>query len=112
MSRKGEKAIDRIQRLKSENRAAPGKELVGQLTHEATVGEDFEVLARKLKERQRAEKEPGLNDPDKYVKYTIYVEKPVAEAFQALCLKRGDQRRHANQALKEFVEKKAKELGL
>lgn len=112
MSKKGEKAIDRIQRLKNENRVGPGKELVGQLTHEATVGENFEELAQKLKERQRAERDPALSDPNKYVKYTIYVEKPVAEAFQALCLKRGDQRKHANQAIKEFVEKKARELGL
>jgi hypothetical protein len=86
--------------------------LIEQLTHQSTKEADFKEMAEKLKERQKAKKSPSLKDSDQYVKYTVYVEKPVAEAFQALCLKRGDQRKFANQAIKEFVEKKVKELGL
>ena len=46
------------------------------------------------------------------VKFTIYVDEDVASAFQALCIQRGDQRKYATQAFADFVEKKAKELGL
>ena len=112
MGKKNESALERIQRLQNNKSVVPGNTLVNQLTHEKTGISNFEEIAEKLKERQKQKKEPLLENVEKFTKYTIYVEKPVAEAFQALCLKRGDQRRYANQAIKEFVEKKAKELGL
>ena len=112
MSKKNGGALERIQQLQAGKAVAHTQDLVGQLTHQSSGEADFEEIAEKLKERQRAKKDPTLQESEQYVKYTIYVERPVAEAFQALCLKRGDQRRYANQAIKEFVEKKVKELGL
>lgn len=112
MSKKAGGALERIQELQAGKNAGNSKGLVGQLTHQNSSDVDFKQITEKLKERQKEKKLPTLHESDKYVKYTVYVEKPVAEAFQALCLKRGDQRRYANQAIKEFVEKKVKELGL
>ncbi len=112
MGKKTGNALERIQELQAGKGLGQGKDLVGQLTHQSSGETDFEEIAEKLKERQKTKKFPTLKESDQYVKYTVYVEKPVAEAFQALCLKRGDQRRYANQAIKEFVEKKVKELDL
>lgn len=104
---------DFINRMKQEQEAAREKsdkeQIVGQLTHESTGKPDFSELAKKLKERQAEEKVPALANT---VKFTIYVDEDIAHAFQALCVRRGDQRKYATQAFADFVEKKAKELGL
>ena len=113
MSKKTESAIERIKRLKEEQDAAnqataKDNDLLGQLTHESTGESNLAEIAKKLKQRQDEEKTSVMANT---IKYTIYVDEDVAEAFNALCLKRGDQRKFVNQALREFVEKKAKELG-
>lgn len=115
MSKNTESAIERLERLKKEKAAEKeaSKEetgLVSQLTHQSDGEPDFKELAEKLKERQEAEKE--TSSLAYTVKYTLYVQEDVAAAFNALCTKRGDQRKFANQALKDFVAKKVKELGL
>lgn len=70
---------------------------------------DLKAIAQELKERK--EKEPdSINDPDLYIKDTIYIEKDVYEAFNALCLKRGDKKQFTNEALRDYVKKKYKEL--
>lgn len=114
MSEKKETALERIQRLKREKEAAKEAEagnpdLVSQLTHESDGEPDFAELADKLKARQDEKK---VYPRKGYVKYTIYIEEPIAEAFDALCLERGDQRRFASEAIADFVQKKARELGL
>ena len=43
---------------------------------------------------------------------TIYVRKDIADAFNALITKRGQQKEFTNQALADFIQKKTKELGL
>lgn len=110
-------ARDRIERLKREQEAAAAQgstiadtKLVEQLTHEDAGEPDFAELAKKLEERKEAEKKPSANANTE--KFTIYVDKDIAAAFKALCTERGDQKRYATQAFKEFVEKKVKELGL
>ena len=112
---KKETAAERLERMKREKEAAKQQtkdntDLVGQLTHESNGEPDFEELAEKLKKRQDEEKEGSVLSGA--VKYTIYIDSAVAEAFQALCLKRGDQRRYANEAFRDFVQKKARELGM
>ena len=114
---KNNSARDRIERLKREQEEAASKgntiadaNLVEQLTHEDAGEPDFAELANKLKERKDAEKEPSFLEST--VKFTIYVDADVAEAFKALCIERGDQRRYATQAFSDFVLKKTKELGL
>lgn len=114
MSKNTDSAIDRIARLKAEKEAAKAAakdstNLVSQLTHESTGEPDFNEIAQKLKERKGDEKESVMAGA---VKYTIYIDEPIAEAFAALCVKRGDQRRYANEALKDFVLKKTREMGL
>lgn len=85
-------------------------DLVEQLAHEESGKPDFAAIAEKLKENQGAEKKPSFLEGT--TKFTIYVDNDVAEAFKALCVERGDQRRYATQAFAEFIEKKVKELGL
>lgn len=110
-------ARDRIERLKREQEEAAAKgntiadtNLVEQLTHEDAGEPDFAKLAKKLEERKEAEKKPSANENT--VKFTIYVEKDIANAFKAICTERGDQKRFATQAFSDFVIKKTKELGL
>lgn len=113
MSKNNESAIERLAKLKAEKEAAKAaakdSDLVSQLTHESTGEPDFSEIAQKLKERNSDGKESVMAGA---VKYTIYIDKDIAEAFAALCMKRGDQRRYANEALADFVKKKARELGI
>lgn len=109
-----ETAAERLERMKREKEQAgaaggDNTKLVSQLTHESTVDPDYKEIATKLRERQNKEKKSKLAGT---VKYTIYVDKDVAEAFQALCLNRGDQKRFATEALADFVRKKARELDI
>lgn len=111
---KHESAEERIARMKREREEAAKKaaeeksDLVGQLTHETNGEPDFAQLAEKLKSRKE-EETPAATET---VKFTIYIDKPVAEAFQALCVKRGDQRRFATEAFAEFVKRKVRELNI
>lgn len=111
---KHESAEERIARMKREREEAAKKaaeeqsNLVSQLTHEATGEPDFAQLAEKLKSRKEAEA-PTTTET---VKFTIYIDRDVAEAFQALCVKRGDQRRYATEAFAEFVKRKVRELNI
>lgn len=113
MSKK-ESAAERLAKLKAEKEAAKATaandtNIVSQLTHESAGEPDMSAIAAKLKQRQEEERTPELAGK---VKYSIYVDADVAEAFQALCIKRGDQRRFANEAMRDFVLKKTRELGL
>ena len=105
--------LARMQRDTGEARPADpihNDDLVEQLAHEESGQPNFADIAEKLKERQDAEKEPTFLEGT--TKFTIYVDNDVAEAFKALCVKRGDQRRYATQAFADFISKKIKELGL
>lgn len=116
MSKNRESVKDKLARLQRETGESASADpvanadLVAQLTHEDAGEPNFANIAEKLKERQDAEKEPSFLDGT--TKFTIYVDNDVAEAFKALCVKRGDQRRFATQAFADFVNKKVKELGL
>lgn len=111
MTKNNESAAERIAKLKKEKEAAKAnnenKEIVSQLTHESTGEPDFADLAQKLSERKEAKKTSVMANT---VKYTVYVDEDVAKAFDALCLKRGDQRKYVNAALKDFVLRKSREL--
>ena len=117
MSRKTETVAERFARLQREKEEAEAKakteekestSLVSQLTHETDGEPDFAQLAAKLKSRKEEETPVSTET----VKFTIYIDKPVAEAFQALCVKRGDQRRFATEAFAEFVKRKVRELDI
>lgn len=84
-------------------------DLVSQLTHEDSGEPDFSEIAKKLEER-KAQEAKGENEG--YVKMTIYIREDIAASFNALITKRGQQKEFANQAFKDFVAKKIRELGL
>lgn len=114
---KNKDALDRIEQMRraKEEAAAQGgtfedSGLVEQLAHEESGKPDFAAIAEKLKENQGAEKKPSFLEGT--TKFTIYVDNDVAEAFKALCVDRGDQRRYATEAFSDFIIKKAKERGL
>lgn len=102
--------LARLQRETSES-ADPiaSADLVEQLTHEDTGEPDFSEIAKKLEER-KAQEAKGENDG--YVKLTIYIEENLAKSFNALITKRGQQKAFANEAFRDFVIKKTRELGL
>lgn len=106
--------IAQMQRAKEEAASQGGtiedSTLVDQLAHEDAGQPDFAAIADKLKANLDTEKEPSFLEGT--TKFTIYVDNDVAEAFKALCVKRGDQRRYATQAFADFISKKIKELGL
>lgn len=82
---------------------------VRQINHENDGEPDFAELAVKLEERKQKE---ARGENDGHVKMTIYVEENLAKSFNALITKRGQQKQFINQAIRDFVQKKAKELGL
>lgn len=109
-----ESVQERLERMKREKEAAqaaaqananpdPGSH------HETDGSPNFEELAKKLEER-KAKVAKGENEG--HVKMTIYVKGDVAKSFNALITKRGQQKEFVNQALRDFVQKKARELGL
>lgn len=111
-----ETAKERIARLQREQAEAAAKEgpvaksdMVAQLTHEDPGEPDFSKIAKKLEER-KAQEAKGENEG--YVKMTIYIREDIAASFNALITKRGQQKEFANQAFKDFVAKKIRELGL
>lgn len=110
---KKETAQERMERLKREREEAvktgSRNDLVGQLTHESTGEPDFAEIAAKLKMRQ-AKESRGENDG--YVKMTIYIREDIADGFNALITKRGQQKEFANQAFADFIQKKAREMNL
>lgn len=116
MSKNRESVKEKLARMQRETGSAGAADpihnadLVEQLTHEDAGEPNFADIAEKLKQRQDTEREPSFLEGT--TKFTIYVDNDVAEAFKALCVKRGDQRRYATQAFSDFIAKKVKELGL
>lgn len=105
------KADERIARMRKQRNEATnqGAALVEQLTHEAASEQDFAALAAALEERK---KNTFKGENEGCVKMTIYVQKDLAKSFYALMMRRGDQKRFVNQALSDFVKKKAREMGM
>ena len=103
-----EEIRERLRREKEAARQNSGNktEVVSRLAHE-DHGPDFAKIAEDLKRRHEEEKH-SLNEG--YVKMTIYVEENIAAAFNALCIKRGDQKKYLNEALADYVAKKHREL--
>lgn len=114
MTQEKETAAERIARMKREKEEAQAKaqtktDLVTQLTHETDGAPDFSDLATKL-EARKAQEARGENEG--HVKMTIYVEENLARSFKALITRRGQQKEFVNQAMRDFVQKKARELGM
>jgi len=111
-----ESAAERIARMKAEKEAAQAaaqenkkEDLVGQLTHETDGTPDFTEIAKKLEARKALE---AKGENEGFVKMTIYIRQDIADSFNALITKRGQQKEYANQAFADFIQKKSRELGL
>lgn len=110
-----ETSQERLERMKREREAAAKKtgetdnSLVDQLTHTDTGEPNFAELAKQLQERQEQEFK-GKND--NHIKDTLYIRRDIYEAFNALVTQRGQKKEFVNQALSDFIIKKARELGL
>lgn len=110
-NKKNETAKERLERQRREaelRKQTGGTDLVGQLTHESDGEPDYAAIAEQLKQRQAS---ATAAKPD-YVKFTIYIDRPIAEAFKALCTQMGDQRVYATEAFADFVKKKAREMNI
>lgn len=113
MSNNKETVAEKLARLQKESeKSAPEvtpTDFVDQLTHESDGERDFSDIAQKLEERKALE---AKGENEGYVKMTIYIREDIAKSFNALITKRGQQKEFANQAIKDFIEKKVIELGL
>lgn len=99
-------AAERIAKMKQAKQEAKPAEVMKDLTRDT---EDFTQLAEKLQERKEQE---AKGENEGFQKMTIYIRDDIAESFNALITKRGQQKEFANIALADFVKKKARELGL
>ena len=111
MSKNNRESVqERIERMKQQREAsgAGNNELVSQIAHESNGEPDFKDLAQRLQARHDEVKEATPKKEEE--KTTLYIDKSVYDAFRALCINRGDQKRYINEAIQDFVLKKAREL--
>lgn len=109
-----ETSQERIERMKRAREAAKkaggtDKTLVDQLTHQSVDEPNFAELAEQLQERQEREFK-GKNDD--HIKDTLYIRSDIYKAFNALVTQRGQKKEFVNEALSDFIIKKAREMGL
>lgn len=115
MTERKQTVAERLEELKRQQEAVksqnahPKEELIEQLTHESDGGPDFTQIIEKLQQRKE---EVAKGENEGYQKMTIYIRDDIADSFNALLTKRGDQKKFANIAFADFVKKKVKELGL
>ena len=102
---------DKLNRIQQQKERLPQPsekaELVNKILNQEEETIDMKAIAEALQEQR--EEQPGLNDG--YRKDTLYIQEDLYEAFNALCVNRGDKKKFVNEALKDFVLKKYKELG-
>lgn len=106
MIKNNESVAERLERMKREKETAR-TEVINDLTKEKA--DDFSDIVHKLQERKEQEVK-GENDG--YQKMTIYIRNDIADSFNALITKRGQQKEFANIAFADFVKKKLREIGL
>ena len=98
------KINERLSSLQQEKEhfTKPGEkvELVNKIMNQEKEVKTLDDIARELQERRETE---AVGENDGYVKDTIYIRKDIYDAFNALCLKRGDKKKHANAALERYV---------
>ena len=97
---------ERLEKMRKDNEGKKG--ITEEFTQDAVVVKplSFADIAAKLKARKEEEM-AGANDD--YTKDTIYIRKDIYEAFNALCIKHGDKKKFANEAISDFIMKKYQE---
>lgn len=100
---------ERLAKMQEEKAAVKSKaeeKLVDEFTGVDT--DNFSKIAEELKQRKAEEENKSKNDD--HVKDTIYIQRDIYEAFQALCIKQGDKKKFINEALKDYIIKRYNQL--
>lgn len=82
-------------------------ELVEKLVTHDVETIDMAAIAEHLQQQRTGE---PISANDGYTKDTLYIENDLFRAFNALCVKRGDKKKFANEAIRDFVLKKYREM--
>lgn len=101
------KKLSESKKNNEDKQAQAQAEMRAHMTEQKDETPDYAKIAEELQKRHEEEAH-SLNS--EHVKMTIYVQEDIAAAFNALCLKRGDQKKYLNEALADFIVKKHKEL--
>lgn len=70
---------------------------------------DLSEIVLKMKEAQH-EQRTSLNDG--YVRMTVYVRDDIMAGMKSLCPRQGQLKQRVNEALEEYIVKKAREMGV
>lgn len=102
---------NRLAGLQKEKEAIVGNpsKVINGIVNQEQEAPDFAKIAEELQKRHEEEAK-SLNDPEEFVKDTIYIQKNIYIAFNSLCLKRGDKKQFVNQALADYIQKRYKEI--
>lgn len=108
MSNNRESVTERLNKMKQAKKESQTNEVIKDLSKENST-DDFSEIAKQLQERKERE---AKGENEGYQKMTIYIRDDIADSFNALITKRGQQKEFANIALADFVKKKYRELGM
>lgn len=92
---------------KQETAPTDKKDVLRGILHQEEEKPDLAQIAKELQERHENE---AHGENEGYVKDTIYIREDIYKAFNALCVKRGDKKKNANQAFEDFILRKYAEL--
>lgn len=98
---------EKLERLKASKKDETKNDMVDEFTGTKDMADQMKQIAAQLK-KQKEEKQSSLNDD--YVKDTIYIERNIYEAFNALCIKQGDKKKFANEAFADYVMKRYNQM--
>lgn len=99
---------ERLSAMQKESVETPDKSgLVPKLLHQQEEQHDLSAIAEELQKRHEEE---AIGENEGYIKDTIYIREDLYKAFQALCLKRGDKKKHANAAYEQYILNEYKKL--
>lgn len=105
---KNEELKKRLEEMKKNNgQKSNAADMIGGIVSQEEEKTDFEKIAQELEERQKKE---AISMNSDYVKDTLYIQKDLYKAFNALCIKRGDKKQHVNRAIAEYVQKEYKRI--
>lgn len=108
MSNQKKSVTERLEEMKKSKKESQTNEVIKDLSKENST-DDFSEIAKQLQERKERE---AKGENEGYQKMTIYIRNDIADGFNALITKRGQQKEFANIALADFVKKKYRELGM
>lgn len=104
---KQNKINDRLNGIQKQELGGDRSDFVEKLVNHDVETIDMAAIAEQL-QQQRSEEPVSANDG--YTKDTLYIENDLFRAFNALCVKRGDKKKFVNEAIRDFVLKKYREM--